>query len=173
MVFSETEPWPWNQQGTNSEVPTMFSVPDIYTADEDEQIDSNIFDGNNSISSTPEPQSPTSTRNPDNYDDSTEPKKTRRLSEIYNETSMVDLDEELYLVGFEEPANYRQAIQDNNWKQAMRREINSIEENNTWKLTTLPPGQKVIGLKWIFKLKKDASGKIIKHKARLVAKGYA
>lgn len=36
----------------------------------------------------------------------------------------------------------------------------------------MPTGQKVIGLKWIFKLKKDASGKIVKHKARLIAKGY-
>ncbi|KAL8148001.1 hypothetical protein AgCh_005364 [Apium graveolens] len=39
-------------------------------------------------------------------------------------------------------------------------------------LTKLPEGHKVIGLKWIYKLKRDADGKIIKHKARLVAKGY-
>ncbi|GJY42076.1 ribonuclease H-like domain, reverse transcriptase, RNA-dependent DNA polymerase [Tanacetum coccineum] len=31
---------------------------------------------------------------------------------------------------------------------------------------------KAIGLKWVFKTKKDANGDIIKHKARLVAKGY-
>ncbi|GJT61189.1 ribonuclease H-like domain, reverse transcriptase, RNA-dependent DNA polymerase [Tanacetum coccineum] len=39
-------------------------------------------------------------------------------------------------------------------------------------LTTLPKGHKAIGLKWVFKTKKDANGNIIKHKARLVAKGY-
>lgn len=49
----------------------------------------------------------------------------------------------------------------------------SIEKNNTWTLTELPTDQKVIGMKWIFKLKKDAAGNIIKHKARLVAKRYA
>nr|GFA24727.1 ribonuclease H-like domain, reverse transcriptase, RNA-dependent DNA polymerase [Tanacetum cinerariifolium] len=32
-------------------------------------------------------------------------------------------------------------------------------------------GHKAIGLKWVFKTKKDAQGDIIKHKARLVAKG--
>ncbi|GKB12423.1 ribonuclease H-like domain, reverse transcriptase, RNA-dependent DNA polymerase [Tanacetum coccineum] len=52
-------------------------------------------------------------------------------------------------------------------------ELDSINRNNTWELTTLPKGHKAIGLKWVFKeTKKDANGNIIKHKARLVAKGY-
>ena len=35
-----------------------------------------------------------------------------------------------------------------------------------------PMGVKPIGLKWVFKLKKNADGTINKYKARLVAKGY-
>ena len=35
-----------------------------------------------------------------------------------------------------------------------------------------PHGVKVIGLKWIFKIKRNADGSINKFKARLVAKGY-
>lgn len=31
---------------------------------------------------------------------------------------------------------------------------------------------KVIGLKWIYKIKKNADGKIVEYKARLIAKGY-
>jgi hypothetical protein len=36
----------------------------------------------------------------------------------------------------------------------------------------LPQGLRPTGLKWVYKLKKNASGVIVKHKARLVAKGY-
>lgn len=48
-----------------------------------------------------------------------------------------------------------------------------IERKGTWVLTDLPKGHRVIGLKWIFKLKWDASGNVVKHKALLVAKGYS
>nr|GEX22551.1 ribonuclease H-like domain, reverse transcriptase, RNA-dependent DNA polymerase [Tanacetum cinerariifolium] len=51
-------------------------------------------------------------------------------------------------------------------------ELDPINKNNTWTLTTLPMNQKVIGLKWVFKTKRDAKGKIIKYNAQLVAKGY-
>lgn len=35
-----------------------------------------------------------------------------------------------------------------------------------------PVGYQPIGLKWVFKLKKDAAGRIVKHNAGLVAKRY-
>ncbi|KAK1680872.1 hypothetical protein QYE76_041720 [Lolium multiflorum] len=54
----------------------------------------------------------------------------------------------------------------------MDEELVSIRDNNTWKLVDLPNGQKAIGLKWVYKIKKDAQGNLVKHKARLVAKGY-
>jgi hypothetical protein len=48
----------------------------------------------------------------------------------------------------------------------------SIEQNGTWKLVNLPHGHRPIGLKWVFKVKRDEASAIVKHKARLVAKGY-
>lgn len=51
-------------------------------------------------------------------------------------------------------------------------EIEAIERNKTWELTDLPSGHKAIDLKWVYKVKRDTTGKILKHKARLVAKGY-
>ncbi|GJR95477.1 ribonuclease H-like domain, reverse transcriptase, RNA-dependent DNA polymerase, partial [Tanacetum coccineum] len=87
------------------------------------------------------------------------------LSDLYENT------EEL-LLAEDEPKNYKEASSDQKWIEAMKVELDSINRNNTWELTTLPKGHKAIGLKWVFKTKKDANGNIIKHKARLVAKGY-
>ncbi|GJW87550.1 zinc finger, CCHC-type containing protein [Tanacetum coccineum] len=48
----------------------------------------------------------------------------------------------------EEPRNYKEASIDKKWIEAMEIELDSINKNNTWTLTTLPPDQKAIGLKW-------------------------
>ena len=54
----------------------------------------------------------------------------------------------------------------------MIEEMDSIKSNWTWRLVPLPPGHRPIGLKWVYKVKKNAIAEAIKHKARLVAKGY-
>ena len=54
----------------------------------------------------------------------------------------------------------------------MDEELGSIQDNKTWELVDPPNDHKIIGLKWVYKVKKDAEGNLVKHKARLVAKGY-
>ena len=54
----------------------------------------------------------------------------------------------------------------------MEEEIDSIKRNNTQELVELPLNKKPIALKWIYKVKVDANGEIVRHKARLVAKGF-
>jgi len=39
-------------------------------------------------------------------------------------------------------------------------------------LIKIPDGKKEIDVKWVFKLKLNPEGKIVKHKARLVARGF-
>jgi hypothetical protein len=51
-------------------------------------------------------------------------------------------------------------------------EMDAVEKNRTWELADLPRGHRVITLKWVFKLKRDEAGAIVKHKARLVARGF-
>jgi hypothetical protein len=40
----------------------------------------------------------------------------------------------------------------------MDEKIASIEKNDTWKLVPRPSGKKPIGVKWIYKEKKNAKG---------------
>ena len=80
--------------------------------------------------------------------------------------------EHLLLLVNEEPWSYEEARDLKVWRDACDDEIESIIKNNTWTLVDLPPTCKAIGLKWVFKIKKNSDGSINKFKARLVAKGY-
>ncbi|GJX29094.1 putative RNA-directed DNA polymerase [Tanacetum coccineum] len=74
-----------------------------------------------------------------------------------------------------EPTSYREAVtssEGQQWREAIKSEIESILQNHTWELVDLPPGCKPLGYKWIFKNKMKADGTIDKYKARLVIKGY-
>nr|GEU40972.1 ribonuclease H-like domain, reverse transcriptase, RNA-dependent DNA polymerase [Tanacetum cinerariifolium] len=92
-------------------------------------------------------------------------KVTRQRNRLYKANLRIVLAED-------EPRNYKEASRNQKWIEAIKVELDSINRNNTWELTTLPKEHKAIGLKWVFKTKKDANGNIIKHKARLVSKGY-
>lgn len=54
----------------------------------------------------------------------------------------------------------------------MQREITTLENNDTWILTDLPPGKKAIDSKWVYKIKYKPSGEVERYKAWLVAKGF-
>ena len=72
-----------------------------------------------------------------------------------------------------EPTSVNEAQADHRWADAMRHEIDSLDDNNVWELVELPAGRKTVGSKWVFKLKKNADGSIERCKARLVAQGYS
>jgi hypothetical protein len=60
------------------------------------------------------------------------------------------------------------------WRAAMDRERQSLIDMGAFEEADLPPGQKAVGLKWVYDYKTDALGiKILgKEKARLVAQGF-
>ena len=76
----------------------------------------------------------------------------------------------------EEPESYKQAMNSTNkikWLSAMEEEMASLKDNNTWVLVQRPTGRRLVGCKWIFKLKEGVTGsKTVRYKARLVAKGF-
>ena len=95
------------------------------------------------------------------------------LTDLYFKTSPITQDEEAHRLSGEEPLSYIEAAHEEVWRRAMREEMLAINKNNTWELVISPPNCRPIGLKWIFKLKKNPQGEVIKHKARLVVKGYS
>ncbi|GJZ93629.1 retrovirus-related pol polyprotein from transposon TNT 1-94 [Tanacetum coccineum] len=64
-----------------------------------------------------------------------------------------------------EPKNYKEAMKESCWIEAMQEEIHEFEQLEVWEY-------EIINLKSIFKVKLDEYGRVLKNKAWLVAKGY-
>jgi transposase InsO family protein len=197
VVFEEEKAWDWdNMQGTE-ETPSgeVFHVTyeQATSADSDESIgehelqqtqptpthsavqeEEDELEGEIMMASPNTPESSSAHGIIEEQTSSWEvPVRMRSLHELYDVTEPMQLDyASLCLMGTEEPTNFQDADKEENWRCAMKEEIDSIRNNQTWSLQDPPAGQRVIGLKWIYKVKKDSDGKVLKHKARLVAKGY-
>ncbi|GKC60938.1 retrovirus-related pol polyprotein from transposon TNT 1-94, partial [Tanacetum coccineum] len=67
---------------------------------------------------------------------------------------------------------FKSAITKDCWFQAMQDEIYEFDQLQVWELVPQPDCVMIIALKWIYKVKLDEYGDVLKNKARLVAKGY-
>jgi hypothetical protein len=84
-----------------------------------------------------------------------------------------DLEGQLHLACDDgEPRSFTEAEKDVAWRAAMKAEMDVVEKNRTWEPTDLPRGHHTIILKWVYKLKRDEVGAIIKNKTHLVAQGF-
>ena len=75
----------------------------------------------------------------------------------------------------DEPKTFAEAMTGPNradWKAAIDNELKAHAMNETWKITARPSSGTVLTAKWVFKLKRDEVGNVIKFKARLVARGF-
>ena len=72
----------------------------------------------------------------------------------------------------DEPMSFEEALKNDKWVNAMKEELKSIETNHTWQLMELLKLKRPIAVKWVFKVKRNPAGEVVKHKARLVAKGF-
>ena len=76
------------------------------------------------------------------------------------------------------PQTYEEASTSEDWPKwnaAMKKEMNSCENNNTWEVvrqSELPAGANVIPVKWVYKIKTDENGAVTEYKARITPKGY-
>ncbi|GJR19933.1 zinc finger, CCHC-type containing protein [Tanacetum coccineum] len=170
--FMETKPWDWEFLTTErNKSQSSFNGQDMCVERSRQwkhntsqlRKNDNTYQEQEPITAPDSPITPpTYTYNPDSEEvEDTTSSSTKRSENGFDDTPVR-----------EEPCNYKEASTDKKWIEAMEIELDSINKNNTWTLTTLPTNQKAIGLKWVFKTKRDAKGNIIKYKARLVAKGY-
>lgn len=58
------------------------------------------------------------------------------------------------------------------WKLAMREELQSFEYNDAWELIDIPSDTSIVQCKWVFHKKLDVNDKV-RYRARLVAKGFS
>nr|GFB72289.1 ribonuclease H-like domain, reverse transcriptase, RNA-dependent DNA polymerase [Tanacetum cinerariifolium] len=193
----ETKPWDWNNSKEDTSTQDTFWASFVIEGVDNENAtlvktyfngdDDNTYQEPDAI---PDPVSPitpptytynphsdeevkatiSSIKNSENGFDHVPVRGFKKLTKIYQNTQEVET--KTLLLTEEEPRNYKEASIDKKWIEAMEIELDSINKNNTWILTTFLVNQKAIGLKWVFKTKRDAKGNIIKYKARLVAKGY-
>jgi len=109
-----------------------------------------------------------------------ERKPPAHLSDYVTGTSDFEDDQVLFSIDYcyrvsAFPQNYQEAIRSpdsENWKNAMKEEMSSLEENNTFTLTTLPEGKGTVGGRWVYTIKDNPDGHKT-YKARYVAKGYS
>lgn len=110
------------------------------------------------------------------------PPRTRKMPAHLQDFEIEDTEDKLqtcidfcYRAVCDIPQTYQDAItstKSKQWKDAMDKEMRSLEENKTFTLTKLPPGRQPVGGRWVYALKRDIDGSE-KYKARFVAKGYS
>lgn len=173
VVFDETKAWEWSKITEETEEPGTFKLcykehesnSDIIKKEDEEEGD----EGDTSI--------PTVEVNDDQTNADAPLRRSTRITKVpdylsdYVMLSEIEGERLLLLIN-EEPWEFEDAIQEKVWMEACEEEIASIIKNRTWELVDLPTGAKAIGLKWIFKIKRNSDGSINRYKSRLVAKGY-
>ena len=165
VIFNEDKEWDWSNESFVEDSET-FTL-DIGDLEEDSNAetenDTNNYENNE-----------------EDEEEHDEPMAVRRSTRVTSKPSyledyvlLADIEcERLLMVINNEPWDFNEAKEQKVWIDACKEEISSIESNNTWMLVDLPKGFKPIGLKWVFKVKRNADGSVNKYKARLVAKGY-
>ncbi|GJR33478.1 retrovirus-related pol polyprotein from transposon TNT 1-94 [Tanacetum coccineum] len=68
--------------------------------------------------------------------------------------------------------NSKQAMTEPSWIDAIQEEIHEFERLEVWELMSCLDKVMLIKLKWIYKVKTDEFGRVLKNKARLVAQGF-
>jgi hypothetical protein len=73
----------------------------------------------------------------------------------------------------EEPTTFEEAVQKEQWKEAMTEEHQSIMKNEVWEIVPRAKEKSLVTSKWVYKIKHAADGSVDKYKARFIARGFS
>ncbi|XP_020972603.1 uncharacterized protein LOC107627359 [Arachis ipaensis] len=167
--------------------PSQLGIPTLETVDT-KHLGHSLHTVNNSAYVTLAPRRSTRIRKPPNYLQDyhcmlvdTGCSNIQSCSRKYGLSQMVDYGWlspihrafSLAITTTVEPKTYEQAVVHECWRNTISAELLALEKNKTWKITSLPPGKRAIGCKWVFKVKFNPDGSVERHKARLVARGFS
>lgn len=101
------------------------------------------------------------------------PQQTQRVRRApdrlgYSNISVITPSPGIEQMVFSEALNGPEAHQ---WRQAMREELQSFEDNDAWELVDLPSDSSIVKCRWVLNKKLDVNDKV-RYRARLVAKGF-
>lgn len=71
-----------------------------------------------------------------------------------------------------EPSSVSAALKNPVWFQAIKEEYKALIDNKTWTLVKPSISARIVGNKWVYRVKYNSDGSIDKYKARLVVKGF-
>ena len=104
------------------------------------------------------------------------PRRSERIRQAHIRYGLMITDgDDSMMLESDDPITYREAMgspDSDKWLGAMKEEMKSMYDNQVWDLVDATPGIKVIGCKWVYKIKHDMYRNSQTYKARLVAKGF-
>ena len=168
VVFEEFQSWDFSQQRGQRTDFTFTSAIELVNSSEI----STDYQNPISTSDLPSYDQGNQDQNSGEEEDEERSERYRSIQSIYEDTRGIDEEQALFISG-EEPASYEVAVKEEIWRIEMKEEMESIEKNLTWDLVKPSVNCRPIGVKWIYKVKRNCIGEITRHKARLVAKDYS
>jgi hypothetical protein len=70
------------------------------------------------------------------------------------------------------PESFEEAAQKELWVQSMKDEVNALKNRGVWRVVPTPGGVRLIKSKYVYRVKKDWTGRVVKRKSRLVVQGF-